>query len=162
MMNSCEFMQVLLDCVTSGQVGARDILTSVSAAGLASGLSVPTVQQALTAGETQTLNQAKAKRAYDYIFIGSGASGSIIAGELSKTGADVLVVESGGDDSGTAISNPSICFYKCWRSARLDAADRAGSSVEQPPIQHGARACPRWRQLRQRNGVDGPGCDLTT
>jgi choline dehydrogenase len=93
MMNSCEFMQVLLDCVTSGQVGARDILTSVSAAGLASGLSVPTVQQALTAGETQTLNQAKAKRAYDYIFIGSGASGSIIAGELSKTGADVLVVE---------------------------------------------------------------------
>jgi hypothetical protein len=50
-MNSCEFMQVLLDCVTSGQVGARDILTSVRAAGLASGLSVPTVQQALTAGE---------------------------------------------------------------------------------------------------------------
>jgi choline dehydrogenase len=69
----------------------------VSAAGLSSGLSAATVQQALTAGETQTLNQAKAKRAYDYIVIGSGASGSIIAGELSKTGADVLVVESGGD-----------------------------------------------------------------
>jgi hypothetical protein len=49
MMNSCEFMQVLLDCVTSGQVGARDILTSVSAAGLAAALSVATVQQALTA-----------------------------------------------------------------------------------------------------------------
>jgi choline dehydrogenase len=111
MMNSNEFMQVLLDYVASGQVGARDILMSVSAAGLASGLSAATVQQALTAGETQTLNQAKAKRAYDYIVIGSGASGSIIAGELSKTGADVLVVESGGEDAGTTISNPSIWFY---------------------------------------------------
>jgi choline dehydrogenase len=111
MMNSYEFMQVLLDYVASDQVGARDILTSVSAAGLASGLSVATVQQALTAGETQTLNQTKAMRAYDYIFIGSGASGSIVAGELSKTGADVLVVEPCGEESGTAISNPSVWFY---------------------------------------------------
>jgi hypothetical protein len=74
-------------------------LTGVSAAGLSSELSAATVQQALTASETQTLNQAKAKGAYDYIVIGSGASGSIIAGELSKTGADVLVVESGGEDA---------------------------------------------------------------
>ena len=53
----------------------------------------------------------EAKRAYDYVVIGSGASGSIIAGELSKTGADVLIVESGGEDAGTTISNPSIWFY---------------------------------------------------
>jgi putative oxidoreductase len=32
-------------------------------------------QRALTAGETRTLNQAKAKRTYDHIVIGSGASG---------------------------------------------------------------------------------------
>ena len=51
------------------------------------------------------------KRAYDYIVIGGGASGSIIAGELSKTGADILIVESGGDDTGSTISNPSIWFY---------------------------------------------------
>src|SRR3984893_12564125 len=106
-----EWIQVVLDHVASGQLGARDLLMGVSAAGHSSGLSAATVQQALTAGETQTLNQAKAKRAYDYIVIGSGASGSIIAGELSKTGADVLVVESGGEDAGTTISNPSIWFY---------------------------------------------------
>ena len=106
-----EWIQVLLDHVATGQLGARDFLMGVSAAGLSSGLPAATVQQALTAGETQTLNQAKAKRAYDYVVIGSGASGSIIAGELSKTGADVLVVESGGEDAGTTISNPSIWFY---------------------------------------------------
>jgi choline dehydrogenase len=106
-----ERMQVLLDHVASGQLGARDLLMSVSAAGLPGGLSATTVQQALTAGETQTLNQAKATRAYDYIVVGSGASGSVIAGELSRTGAEVLVVEAGGEDAGTTISNPSIWFH---------------------------------------------------
>jgi choline dehydrogenase len=106
-----EWIQLLLDHAASGQSGARDFLMGVSAGGLSGGLSAATVQQALTAGETQTLNQAKPKRAYDYIVIGSGASGSVIAGELSKTGADVLVVESGGEDAGTTISNPSIWFH---------------------------------------------------
>jgi hypothetical protein len=78
-----EWIQVLLDHVASGRLGARDLLMGMSAAGLSSGLSAATVQQALTAGETQTLNQAKAKRAYDYIVIGSGASGSIIVCALS-------------------------------------------------------------------------------
>ena len=106
-----EWIQVLLDHVASGRLGARDFLTGMSAAASSSGLSAATVQQALTAGETQTLNQAKAKGAYDYIVIGSGASGAIIAGELSKTGADVLVIESGGEDAGDTITNPSIWFY---------------------------------------------------
>jgi choline dehydrogenase len=51
------------------------------------------------------------KDSYDYIVIGAGASGSVIAGELSKTGAEVLVVESGGADTAPTISNPSVWFY---------------------------------------------------
>jgi choline dehydrogenase len=51
------------------------------------------------------------KDSYDYIVIGAGASGSVVAGELSKTGADVLVVEAGPTDSAPTISNPSIWFY---------------------------------------------------
>jgi len=66
---------------------------------------------AMTADEIQTRNQAKLKRAYDYIIIGSGASGAVIAGELSKTGAEVLVIESGGEDAGPTVTNPSIWFH---------------------------------------------------
>src|SRR6266853_2083725 len=65
----------------------------------------------MTADEIQTRNQAKLKRAYDYIIIGSGASGAVIAGELSKTGAEVLVIESGGEDAGPTVTNPSIWFH---------------------------------------------------
>ncbi len=55
--------------------------------------------------------QKSIKDTYDYIIVGAGASGSVVAGELSKTGAAVLVIESGPDDSAPTISNPSIWFY---------------------------------------------------
>jgi choline dehydrogenase len=51
------------------------------------------------------------KGSYDYIVVGGGAAGSVVAGELSKTGAEVLLVESGGVDSAPTIGNPSIWFY---------------------------------------------------
>ena len=51
------------------------------------------------------------KGSYDYIVVGGGAAGSVLAGELSKTGVDVLLIESGGADSAPTISNPSIWFY---------------------------------------------------
>ncbi len=61
--------------------------------------------------ENNPSREAQAKGTYDYIVVGGGASGSVIAGELSKTGADVLLVESGGADDAPTISNPSIWFY---------------------------------------------------
>jgi len=61
--------------------------------------------------EFQAPNRAEPKGSYDYIVVGGGAAGSVVAGELSKTGADVLLIESGGADSAPTISNPSIWFY---------------------------------------------------
>jgi choline dehydrogenase len=106
-----EVVQILLDQMASGQLSRRRLLAGASAAGLIAGLSDGTVDQALAAGENQAANQAKLEGGYDYIVVGAGSSGSIIAGELSKTGAKVLVVESGGADSAPTISNPSIWFY---------------------------------------------------
>ena len=48
---------------------------------------------------------------YDYIVVGGGAAGSVVAGELSRTGVDVLLVESGGIDSAPTIGDPSVWFY---------------------------------------------------
>jgi choline dehydrogenase len=100
MSNSSERVQILLDQAASGQLSRRRFLTAVSTAGLAAGFSGAAVEHALAAGENQAFNQAQLKGAYDYIVVGGGASGSIIAGELSKTGAKVLLVESGGADNG--------------------------------------------------------------
>ena len=111
MSNANEMIQVLLDQVASGQLSRRRFMTVAGAAGLTAGLPAAMVDQAFAAGDNQAANQAKLEGAYDYIVVGAGASGAIVAGELSKTGAKVLVVESGGADTAPTISNPSIWFY---------------------------------------------------
>jgi choline dehydrogenase len=111
MSNANEIIQVLLDQVASGQLSRRRFMTVAGAAGLTAGLPAAMVDQAFAAGDNQAANQAKLEGAYDYIVVGAGASGAIVAGELSKTGAKVLVVESGGADTAPTISNPSIWFY---------------------------------------------------
>jgi choline dehydrogenase len=48
---------------------------------------------------------------YDYIVVGAGSAGCVLAAELASSGAQVLVIESGGNDDAPTIANPSIWFY---------------------------------------------------
>ncbi len=111
MNHSSEVMQLLLDQVAAGRLSRRRFLTVAGTVGASVATSGAVVQEAVAAGENQARNQAQLKGVYDYIVVGCGASGSVIAGELSKTGAQVLVVESGAADEGPTITNPSIWFY---------------------------------------------------
>jgi choline dehydrogenase len=59
----------------------------------------------------QNRRQASLQAQYDYIVVGAGAAGSVLAAELSASGAHVLVIESGGPDDAPTIANPSVWFY---------------------------------------------------
>jgi choline dehydrogenase len=106
-----EARQTLLDQVATGCMSRRGLLSIAGAAGLAGGLAPGLVDQAVAAGEAQSANRAALKSSYDYIVVGAGAAGSIVAAELSKSGAQVLALESGPNDDAPTILNPSIWFY---------------------------------------------------
>jgi len=57
------------------------------------------------------MTTAPIEQQYDFIVVGAGAAGSVLAAELSASGAQVLVIESGGPDDAPTIANPSIWFY---------------------------------------------------
>src|SRR5690349_22201754 len=56
-------------------------------------------------------NVSNEEKRYNFIVVGAGAAGSVLAAELSASGAQVLVIESGGSDDAPTIANPSIWFY---------------------------------------------------
>ena len=57
------------------------------------------------------IDELNDERRYDFIIVGAGAAGSVLAAELSASGAQVLVIESGGPDDAPTIANPSVWFY---------------------------------------------------
>jgi choline dehydrogenase-like flavoprotein len=61
--------------------------------------------------EFKMINESNDERRYDFIVVGAGAAGSVLAAELSASGAQVLVIESGGPDNAPTIADPSIWFY---------------------------------------------------
>ena len=107
---SNEGKQLVLDQLAAGRLDRRKFLAMV---GTAAGASIfgPSLDHALAAGANQEERRASLQTHYDFIVVGAGAAGSVLAAELSKSGAQVLVIESGGPDDAPTIANPSVWFY---------------------------------------------------
>jgi choline dehydrogenase len=105
-----ETAQSVLDRVARGQLGRRRFMQLAAAAGVARLLDPLQVAQALAAGDTQNNNRRSDRASYDYIVVGAGAAGCIIASRLAQSEAEVLLIEAGGTDELPQVSNPSIWF----------------------------------------------------
>ena len=106
-----EERQQLLDQVAMGRLDRREFLSMIGGLAGASMFDPFSLQGAFAAAANQEERRAKLKSQYDFIVVGAGAAGSVLAAELSASGAEVLIVESGGPDDAETIKNPSVWFY---------------------------------------------------
>src|SRR5258708_5508837 len=107
---SNEAKQLLLDRLATGRLTRRRCPSMVGGA-TAAGAFGPLLEQAFAAGANQEERRTSLQGHYDFIVVGAGAAGSVLGAELSASGAQVLVIESGGPDDAPTIANPSVWFY---------------------------------------------------
>src|SRR5216684_8170004 len=75
-------------------------------------------KQILSSGSSKMINESNDERRYDFIVVGAGAAGSVLAAELSASGAQVLVIESGGpDDAPTIMGRSALAAFVAERMA---------------------------------------------
>jgi choline dehydrogenase-like flavoprotein len=80
---------------------------------------------------------------YDYIIVGAGSAGCVLAGRLSEDPrAKVLLLEAGGDDSAKEVRIPAA-FSKLFRSAR----DWNYSTEEEPHLDGRRLYWPRGKMI---------------
>ena len=106
-----EAAQALIDRASQGKLDRRTLMSLAASAGISSLVAPGILEGALAAGDNQITNRREPKAAYDYVVVGAGAAGCIIASRLAQAGASVLVLEAGGDDAaaGAKVDDPSVC-----------------------------------------------------
>jgi choline dehydrogenase len=90
-----------------GRIGRRAFIRMAVAAGASLATAEVWAQDLGDAAITQRYNAAKLAKSYDYIVVGSGSGGAVVAGRLAaESDANVLVLEAGGTDQIDAVLNP--------------------------------------------------------
>ena len=131
---AAEAAQRLLDRAAQGRLARRRFLKLAGATGLTGLLDPLAIEQAWTAGANQERNRDANRTSYDYIVVGAGAAGCIIASKLAQSGAEVLLIEAGGTDELPQVEDPSIWFTNIgspldWNFKAAPSADVEGRSI---------------------------------
>jgi choline dehydrogenase len=108
--SDAERAQSLLEALERGVLTRRRFLELLRAAGLSAAVGSSAIAAASAAGSNQSIRRRSLKSGYDYIVVGAGAAGCIIAAALAGAGAEVLLLEAGGTDELPQVNTPGLWF----------------------------------------------------
>ncbi|PRD43114.1 oxidoreductase [Phyllobacterium phragmitis] len=105
-------LALLEERLLSAALSPDDFLTEAAEAGVPRAEALDAAARFLAIAANQSRLRQTLKSSYDYIVIGSGASGSVVASRLAqRTDAQVLLLESGGSDLQPGVLIPETWFY---------------------------------------------------
>ncbi|MEM7188353.1 MAG: choline dehydrogenase [Pseudomonadota bacterium] len=87
----------------------------------------------------------------DYVIIGSGSAGSVMAARLSEAGHSVIVLEYGGTDAGPLIQMPGALSFP-MNMPRYDWGYQSGP---EPNLGGRRLACPRGKVVGGSSSING-------
>ena len=91
-------------------------------------------------------------KAFDYVIVGSGSAGSILASRLSENGKhSVLVLEYGGTDAGPLIQMPSALSYPM----NMSLYDWGYQTEPEPNLGNRRLVCPRGKVIGGSSSING-------
>jgi choline dehydrogenase-like flavoprotein len=128
----------LVGDIASRGLDRRRMLAAAIGCGVAMSCSARPV---IAASSVRTLNSAEQlRRAYDYVIVGAGSAGCVLAHRLGQAGRRVLLIEAGAPATLAAIASPPD-----WPELQGSAVDWRYATVRQPGLGGRVVAYPRGK-----------------
>jgi choline dehydrogenase len=123
-----EAVNALIEAAYRGRVGRRAFVRGLLAAGFTAAVARDIAEHAALAQAVQGAQLTNLKSEYDYIIVGAGSAGCVMAERLSKDGRfSVLVIEGGGTD----IEQQKIAVPIMWPTNIGSDTDWGNKSIPQ-------------------------------
>jgi choline dehydrogenase len=105
-----ESVNALIDAAYAGRLDRRSFCKALVAAGVSAAIASDMAEHAALAQSVQSAQLADLKAEYDYVIVGAGSSGCVLANRLSADGrSTVLLIEGGGTNiEQEKISDPRV------------------------------------------------------
>jgi choline dehydrogenase-like flavoprotein len=125
----------------------RDVL----AAALGSGVALAGLARFAMAapGVGIAVSPEQLRPAYDYVIVGAGSAGCVLAHRLSRAGRRVLLIEAGGPAKLAAIAEPPD-----WPELQGSSADWRYSTTPQPGLGGRVVPCPRGKVVGGSSAIN--------